>query len=138
MPCIITTAPRKEKTVSALLVQHGLSAVRSSFDGILVCMQEVDPALRDLPYITNIIEVTKQQAEKLLAAEETVSKPEDQMRAGRHIIVRRGTFEGCHGIIRSRKEDVVTADINYLNRMFAVELYLSDVELPKEHTFWED
>jgi transcription antitermination factor NusG len=137
MPCIITTAPRKEKTVSALLVQRGLSAVRSSFDGILVCMQEIDPAIRDLPYITDIIEVTGQEAEKLLA-EESVPKPEDLLRAGKHIIVTRGSFKGCHGIIRSKQGNTVTADINYLNLMFAVEFSLSDIELPKEHTFWED
>jgi hypothetical protein len=137
MPCIITTAPKKEKLVSTLLVQRGLSAVRSSFDRMLICMQEVDPALKDLPYITNIIEVTRQEAEKLLAVK-TVPNPDDLVRAGQHIIVSQGSFKGCHGIIRSKQGNTVTADINYLNLMFAVEFSLSDIELPKEHTFWED
>lgn len=100
-------------------------------------MQQVEPMFRYLPYVTSVIEISDEVAKRLLATD-TLPNPADLIQAGVHIVVSHGDFEKCHGIVRDKKDDTVMVDINYLGRMFAVQLPLSDVELPAGGNYWED
>lgn len=126
MPYVVTTSHKKEKLVSSLMNKQGLSPERAAFDGMLVCMQEVDPLFRDLPYVKDIIHISDEEAQRLISGK-SPSEP-DPLRSGSHVLVVRGDFQNCHGIIRCKNNDTLTVDISYLDRMIAVELPASDVE----------
>lgn len=135
MPSIITTTQKKEKMVAALLSQYDLPVEHTSFAGMLICKQTVDPKYRDFPHVTGIITISDQEAERLTAG--TPLTRQDLIRKGSHIVVTQGDYEKCHGIVRYREGDTAMVDINYLGKMFAIKLPLSEISLPTEHTFWE-
>jgi len=137
MPSIVMTAPKKAKLVIALLAQHDLLVERTPFDGMLICKHKVDPLLRNIPYVTGIIEISDQEAEGIISGDKAGKQA--LIQEGAHIVVTHGDFENCHGLVRYMEGNIAMVDINYLpGRMFAVKLPLADISLPTGHNYWED
>jgi transcription antitermination factor NusG len=127
----------KGNLISSILRKYGLEVRLTSEKGFLVCSSRPSPELmlKFETYLQGVIEVTDEEAERLVHAGEK-SDEVGEIKAGSLVEVTSGVYQNFKGIVRRIVDSKAVIDLNLFGRVLPVEVSIDEMRLLKVADPW--
>jgi len=119
----------KENLISSILRKYGLEVRLTSEKGFLVCgsRPSTELVLKFQAYLQGVIEVTDEEAERLIHPEEKAGEV-GEIKAGNLVEVTSGVYQNFKGIVRRIVDSRAVIDLNLFGRVLPVEVSLEELK----------
>jgi len=127
----------KESLISSVLRKYGLEVRLTSQRGFLACSSRPSPELmlKFETYLQGVIEVTDEEAERLIHPEEKAGEV-GEIKAGNLVEVTSGVYQNFKGIVRRIVDSRAVIDLNLFGRVLPVEVSIGEMRLLKVADPW--
>lgn len=127
----------KGNLISSILRKYGLEVRLTSEKGFLVCSSRPSPELmlKFEIYLQGVIEVTDEEAEKLIHTGEKADEVAG-IKAGSLVEVTSGVYQNFKGIVRRIVDSKAVIDLNLFGRVLPVEVSIGEMRLLRVADPW--